>query len=50
MGLTISPRTSVVNTLFYLGAARDSHEIVVVLPDGEPHRGWFQTQQYSYAC
>ena len=50
MGLTISPRTSVVNTLFYLGAAGDSHEIVVVLPDGEPHRGWFQTQQYSYAC
>ena len=46
MGLTISLRTSVVNTLSYLGAAGDSHEIVVVLPDGEPHRGGFETQQY----
>ena len=39
-------RTCVVNTLPYLAAAGNLHEIVVVLPYGVPHRGGFQTQQY----
>ena len=29
----------------FLAAAGNSHEIVVVLPYGVPHRGGFQTQQ-----
>ena len=46
MGLTICLKNKCGKHPFFLAAADNLREIVVVLPYSDPHRGGFQTQQY----